>query len=73
MLLRSALDREQADYDVKVLRFINGGYSLTSFVVCVFKQPLITLCRCKPGNRYRPIFNWFHWLFGTVAYVLQCS
>ena len=39
----------------------------------MFMQPFITLFRCNPKSKYRPIFNWFHWLFGTVAYVLQCK
>lgn len=40
-------------------------------MILVILNPFITLFRCKPKSKYRPIFNWFHWLFGTVAYVLQ--
>jgi len=38
--------------------------------ILVILNPLLSLCRCKPGDRLRPLFNWFHWLFGTAAFVL---
>lgn len=38
-------------------------------------QPLIAAFRCHPGDSKRPIFNWVHWFFGTVAHVFasMCS
>ncbi|XP_074640618.1 ferric-chelate reductase 1-like [Tubulanus polymorphus] len=39
-------------------------------VALVIINPLITLCRCKPEDDDRPIFNWIHWGIGTVAHIL---
>lgn len=38
-------------------------------ILCVL-NPLIALCRPSEKNKWRPVFNWFHWLFGTCAAVL---
>lgn len=34
-------------------------------------QAILALFRCSPESSYRPVFNWLHWFFGTVAYVLS--
>jgi len=46
--------------------------------ILVILNPILSIFRCGPDttppqkpSKYRPIYNWFHWLFGTVAYVLQ--
>ncbi|XP_060069676.1 ferric-chelate reductase 1-like [Ylistrum balloti] len=33
-------------------------------------NPLIALCRCAPDHKRRPIFNFYHWFFGTSAHIL---
>ncbi|XP_033740422.1 putative ferric-chelate reductase 1 [Pecten maximus] len=33
-------------------------------------NPFITLFRCAPGHKRRPIFNFYHWFFGTSAHVI---
>ncbi|CAL4140771.1 unnamed protein product, partial [Meganyctiphanes norvegica] len=45
-----------------VLGFISTG-------LC-FIQPFMALCRCSPGNRRRPIFNWLHWFVGNSAQIV---
>jgi hypothetical protein len=39
-------------------------------ILCVLNA-ILAIFHCKPESKYRPIFNWIHWLFGTVAFVLQ--
>ncbi|XP_013403700.1 putative ferric-chelate reductase 1 homolog [Lingula anatina] len=38
-------------------------------ILCVL-NPIMALFRCHPEDDYRPIFNWFHWIVGTVAHIL---
>lgn len=38
--------------------------------ILVILNPLIALCRPNDKSKFRPIFNWVHWLFGTAASVL---
>ncbi|XP_060073504.1 putative ferric-chelate reductase 1 homolog [Ylistrum balloti] len=38
--------------------------------VCVILCFIIALIRPDEDNRCRPVFNWFYWLFGTVAWCL---
>jgi len=38
-------------------------------IICSLINPLIAAFRCHPGDSKRPIFNWVHWFFGTVAHV----
>lgn len=35
-----------------------------------FIQPFMALCRCSPGHKNRPIFNWLHWFVGNSAQIL---
>jgi hypothetical protein len=68
-----------------ILIFVHvGGYSkmpdypekahpplgICVMILCLLNA-ILAIFHCKPTSRCRPIFNWFHWLFGTVAYVLQ--
>ncbi|KAK7099857.1 putative ferric-chelate reductase 1 [Littorina saxatilis] len=38
--------------------------------VCIIINPILALLRPNPDNKCRPVFNWFHWAFGTIANVL---
>jgi hypothetical protein len=38
--------------------------------ILVILNPLIAACRPNPKAGRRPLFNWFHWLFGTAGHVL---
>jgi hypothetical protein len=47
-------------------------------MILVLINPILSIFRCSPDvspptkpSKYRPIFNWIHWLFGTVGFVLQ--
>jgi hypothetical protein len=68
-----------------ILIFVHvGGYSkmpdypekahpplgICTMILCLLNA-IVAIFHCKPSSKYRPIFNWFHWLFGTVAFVLQ--
>ncbi|XP_069137762.1 ferric-chelate reductase 1-like isoform X2 [Argopecten irradians] len=33
-------------------------------------NPFITLFRCAPTDKRRPIFNFYHWFFGTTAHIM---
>lgn len=39
--------------------------------VALLFQAILALFRCSPESSYRPVFNWLHWFFGTVGYVLS--
>ncbi|XP_050400921.1 ferric-chelate reductase 1 [Patella vulgata] len=39
--------------------------------ICVLINPILALIRPDEENRCRPVFNWFHWAFGTIAFVLM--
>ena len=43
----------------------------TYISILLYLQPLLALCRCNPKSDKRPIFNWIHWFFGTIAAVLS--
>ncbi|XP_076440456.1 putative ferric-chelate reductase 1 [Babylonia areolata] len=38
--------------------------------VCIIINPILALIRPSENNKCRPVFNWFHWAFGTIANVL---
>ncbi|XP_041360085.1 putative ferric-chelate reductase 1 [Gigantopelta aegis] len=38
--------------------------------VCILINPIIALIRPSEDHKCRPVFNWFHWAFGTIANVL---
>ncbi|XP_064604211.1 putative ferric-chelate reductase 1 [Liolophura sinensis] len=38
--------------------------------VCVVINPILALLRPSDTSKWRPVFNWFHWAFGTIANVL---
>jgi hypothetical protein len=67
-----------------ILIFIHaGGYSqmpdypdkahpplgICTTILCIL-NPLIAICRPSDKAKWRPIFNWIHWLFGTCGAVL---
>ncbi|XP_025109765.1 putative ferric-chelate reductase 1 [Pomacea canaliculata] len=39
-------------------------------LVCIIINPIIALIRPSEEHKCRPVFNWFHWAFGTIANVL---
>jgi len=39
-------------------------------LVLTILNPLVAACRPSTKKSTRPVFNWFHWLFGSVAYAL---
>lgn len=39
-------------------------------LVCIIINPILALIRPSEENKCRPVFNWFHWAFGTIANVL---
>ncbi|KAH9509737.1 hypothetical protein Btru_044379 [Bulinus truncatus] len=39
-------------------------------LVCIIINPILALIRPSEDNKCRPVFNWFHWAFGTIANVL---
>ncbi|ESP03638.1 hypothetical protein LOTGIDRAFT_237623 [Lottia gigantea] len=39
--------------------------------VCILINPILALLRPDEDSRCRPVFNWFHWAFGTIATVLS--
>ncbi|XP_071119477.1 putative ferric-chelate reductase 1 [Haliotis cracherodii] len=67
-----------------ILIFVEaGGWSLTPdlpqrahpilgiiIFICILINPIIALFRPSEDNKCRPVFNWFHWAFGTIANVL---
>lgn len=38
--------------------------------VCIIINPILALIRPAENSKCRPVFNWFHWAFGTIANVL---
>lgn len=38
--------------------------------ICIIINPIIALIRPSEQSKWRPVFNWFHWAFGTIANVL---
>ncbi|CAG5120623.1 unnamed protein product, partial [Candidula unifasciata] len=38
--------------------------------ICIIINPILALIRPSEENKCRPVFNWFHWAFGTIANVL---
>lgn len=38
--------------------------------ICIIINPILALLRPSEDNKCRPVFNWFHWAFGTIANVL---
>ncbi|BFZ00039.1 hypothetical protein BsWGS_03078 [Bradybaena similaris] len=39
-------------------------------LICIIINPILALIRPSEDNKCRPVFNWFHWAFGTIANVL---
>jgi len=39
-------------------------------MILVIINPLMAAFRCHPGKRFRPIFNWLHWLVGTSCHII---
>ncbi|XP_012934550.1 putative ferric-chelate reductase 1 [Aplysia californica] len=39
-------------------------------LVCIIINPVLALIRPSEDSSCRPVFNWFHWAFGTIANVL---
>ncbi|KAK7495836.1 hypothetical protein BaRGS_00012826, partial [Batillaria attramentaria] len=38
--------------------------------ICIIINPIIALLRPSEQSKWRPVFNWIHWAFGTIANVL---
>ena len=34
-------------------------------------QPILAAVRPHPDAKFRPAFNWTHWIFGTLSHVLS--
>ena len=39
---------------------------------CVSLQPVMTVFRCAPGEKKRPLFDWAHFAVGMSAFILAC-
>ncbi|XP_059177602.1 putative ferric-chelate reductase 1 homolog isoform X2 [Physella acuta] len=39
--------------------------------ICIIINPVLALIRPQEDSKCRPVFNWFHWAFGTIANVLS--
>uniref|UniRef100_A0A0B7BD10 Cytochrome b561 domain-containing protein n=1 Tax=Arion vulgaris TaxID=1028688 RepID=A0A0B7BD10_9EUPU len=39
-------------------------------LICIIINPILALIRPSEESKCRPVFNWFHWAFGTIANVL---
>lgn len=42
----------------------------TITTILCFIQPIGAAFRPHPGHKYRPLFNWGHWLGGNLAHIL---
>jgi len=39
-------------------------------MILVIINPVMAMFRCHPNTKYRPIFNWLHWLVGTSCHII---
>jgi hypothetical protein len=39
-------------------------------MILVIANPAIAAARCGPDSKFRPIFNWIHWIVGTSCYII---
>lgn len=60
---------------MKILPLVKNDVHWYLFVhstsMALLFQAILALFRCSPESSYRPVFNWLHWFFGTVGYVLS--
>jgi len=54
---------------------VGGYHAIVGLVasICAFLQPVMSLLRCKPGTKYRPIYNWIHRLTGVGGIILAST
>jgi len=39
-------------------------------MILVIINPVMAAFRCHPNAKYRPVFNWLHWLVGTSCHII---
>ncbi|KAK3777706.1 hypothetical protein RRG08_021816 [Elysia crispata] len=40
-------------------------------LICILIIPIMAVLRPSDDNKCRPVYNWFYWVFWTIAYVLS--
>ncbi|GFR58725.1 ferric-chelate reductase 1 [Elysia marginata] len=40
-------------------------------LICIIIIPIMAVLRPADDNKCRPVYNWFYWVFWTIAYVLS--
>ena len=48
----------------------SSHWSSPVLFICIL-QPILAAVRPHPDAKYRPVFNWTHWVFGTLGHVLS--
>lgn len=60
-------------YDTEFIRDNPHPAIGVATVILAFIQPIMAFFRPHPGTKFRPIFNWAHWLVGNSAFTLALA